>query len=100
MEHLSLLILGLLLCALGLSNIRGNISSIHAYNRRRVSPEDIPRYGKAMGTGTLVIGLSFMAAFLAALISEGLIAFIILPATGVGLGFMLHGQFKYNKGIF
>ncbi len=99
MEHLSLLIFGLLLCALGLNNLHGNISTIHACNRRRVRPEDIPLYGKAMGTGTLVIGLSFMAAFFAVLISEGLIALIILPATGVGLGFMLYGQFKYNKGI-
>ena len=29
-----------------------------------------------------------------------IMAFIILPAVIVGLGFMLYGQFKYNKGFF
>ena len=32
--------------------------------------------------------------------SETAMAVIILPGVVVGLGFMLYGQFKYNKGIF
>jgi len=32
--------------------------------------------------------------------SEIIMAYIILPAVIVGLGSMLYGQFKYNKGIF
>ena len=32
--------------------------------------------------------------------SEIIIDYIILPAVIVGLGFILYGQFKYNKGIF
>ena len=32
--------------------------------------------------------------------SEIIIDYIILPAVVVGLGFILYGQFKYNKGIF
>lgn len=100
MDNWMLLILGLFLCALGCMNLRGDISTIHFYNRRRVSREDIPKYGRAVGTGTVIMGASLVLAFFAALWSERLAAFIILPAFAVGLGFLLYAQFRYNKGIF
>lgn len=58
MEYLPLLILGIILSTLGIVNIRGNISTIHSYNRRNVKEEDVAPYGRAVGTGTLVIGAS------------------------------------------
>lgn len=100
MNQWLLLILGLLLSVLGLVNMMGNISTIHAYNRRRVREEDIPCYGRAVGIGTLIIGLSFVVGFFLSLWNEALVAFILLPALAVGLGFMLYGQLKYNHGIF
>ena len=36
MEYLGLLVMGILLSTLGIVNIRGNISTIHAWNRKRV----------------------------------------------------------------
>ena len=62
--------------------------------------EDIPKYGKAVGTGTLIIGISLVLGFIVSFWSEEIMGFIILPAVIVGLGFMLYGQIKYNKGIF
>ena len=56
MDNLILLILGLFISVLGITNIKGNISTIHSYNRRKVKEEDIPKYGKVVGTGTLNIG--------------------------------------------
>ena len=100
MDHLILLILGLFISTLGIINIRGNISTIHSYNRRNVKEEDIPKYGKALGTGTLIMGASFILGYFAMFCSETVMAVIILPAVVVGLGFILYGQFKYNKGIF
>ena len=100
MGHFGLLILGALLCVLGVVNLRGNISTIHSYNRRKVREEDVPKYGKAMGTGTLIIGVSFMVSFVTTFWSEAIMAFILVPALLVGLGFMLYAQFKYNGGIF
>ncbi len=100
MDNLMLLILGLFISAIGFVNIKGNISTIHSYNRRKVKEEDVPKYGKAVGTGTLIMGISLVLAFVASFWSELLIAIIILPAFIVGIGFMLYGQFKYNKGIF
>ena len=64
MENFLLLILGILLSVLGAVNLKGNIRTIHFYNRRNVKAEDIPKYGRAVGTGTLIIGLSLAAAFL------------------------------------
>lgn len=100
MDNLALLILGLFISALGIINIMGNISTIHSYNRRKVKEEDVPKYGKVVGTGTLIIGVSLVIGYIVSFWSEAIMAFIILPAVVVGLGFLLYGQFKYNKGIF
>ena len=100
MDYIAMLILGVFISALGIVNIMGNISTIHAYNRRKVREEDVPKYGKAVGTGTLIIGTSFVVGFAVSFISELLMAIIILPAVIIGLGFILYGQFKYNHGLF
>ena len=100
MDNLALLLLGLFISALGIINIMGNISTIHSYNRRKVKEEDVPKYGKVVGTGTLIIGVSLVIGYIVAFWSEAIMVFIILPAVVVGLGFLLYGQFKYNKGIF
>ena len=100
MDNLALLILGLFISALGIINIMGNISTIHSYNRRKVKEEDVPKYGKVVGTGTLIIGVSLVLGYIVSFWSEAIMAFIILPAGVVGLGFLLYGQFQYNKGIF
>ena len=100
MDNLALLILGLFISALGIINIMGNISTIHSYNRRKVKEEDVPKYGKVVGTGTLIIGVSLVIGYIVSFWREAIMVFIILPAVVVGLGFVLYGQFKYNKGIF
>ena len=100
MGNLMLLIIGLLISVLGIVNIKGNISTIHSYNRRKVKEEDIPKYGKAVGTGTLIMGIGLLIAFVVSFLSEEAITYIVLPLFGVGLAFILYGQFKYNKGIF
>lgn len=66
MENMMLLVLGICISVLGIVNIRGNISTIHSYNRRKVKEEDVPKYGKAVGTGTLIMGISLVLAYIAA----------------------------------
>jgi hypothetical protein len=100
MEYITMLVLGILISVLGIVNIKGNISTIHSYNRRKVKEEDIPKYGKAVGTGMLIVGLSFIIGFIVSFWSEVVMAFIILPAVIVGIAFILYAQFRYNKGIF
>ncbi len=101
MENIMLLIVGLLICVLGIVNISGNISTIHSYNRKNVSEEDTPKYGRAVGLGTLIIGISIIISFV--LTVAGLAAFVpfvIVPSLIAGLVLILYAQFKYNKGIF
>lgn len=100
MDHVLLLILGIFLSVLGILNIKGNISTIHSYNRRKVKEEDIPKYGKAVGTGTVIMGASLILAYLVTFWNETVIDYIVLPAMVVGLAFILYGQIKYNHGIF
>lgn len=99
MDNVLLLILGVFLSVLGVVNIKGNISTIHSYNRRKVK-EDIPKYGKAVGTGTVIMGASLILAYFVTFWNEAAIDYIILPATTIGLAFILYGQIKYNHGIF
>ncbi len=49
MENIIMLILGVFISVVGIVNIKGNISTIHSYNRRKVKEEDIPKYGKTVG---------------------------------------------------
>ena len=100
MENIIMLILGVFISVVGIVNINGNVSTIHSYNRRKVKEEDIPKYGKVVGTGTLIIGISLVLGFIVSFWSEEIMGYIILPAVIVGLGFILYGQFRYNKGIF
>ena len=100
MDNIMMLILGLCISVIGIVNIKGNISSIHSYNRRRIKEEDIPKYGKVVGAGTLIMGLSLVLGFIVSFWNEEIKGFIIAPAIIVGLGLMLYGQIKYNKGIF
>lgn len=100
MENIMLLVLGIFISILGIVNIQGNISTIHSYNRRKVKEEDVTKYGKAVGTGTLVIGISFVIAYALTYWNEDVIPYIVIPALLVGLIFMLYGQIKYNHGIF
>lgn len=100
MSDLFLLIIGALLSVIGVINIKGNISTIHSYNRRNVKEEDIPKYGKAVGIGVLFIGTSFIISYVTTFLNEAIIPYIILPAIIIGLAFILYGQIKYNHGIF
>ena len=101
MENITLLIIGLLISVIGIMNIKGNISSIHWYNRRKVKQEDVPKYGKLMGIGTLLIGITLIILYVLIKIDlKYLMDWIVIPLIIVSIGIMLYAQFKYNKGIF
>ena len=86
---------------LGHTNMKGDISSIHWYNRTKVRREDYPKYGRLMGLGGVVAGAAlFVAGLLSLLLDSELAAWVILPGLAVGLALTLYAQFKYNKGIF
>lgn len=96
-----LLGLGIILTILGIFNMRGNIASIHWYNRRKVSKEDQRAYCRTVGLGTLIIGLCLLVAgVVQAFISIEASAFIMVGGIWGGLGLILYAQIRYNKGLF
>lgn len=102
------MILGILISLLGVSNMKGNLSSIHRYHRHRVREEDRAAFGRLMGLGTLIAGLSValmgcglaLAELLQAEVWTLLGSVIVAAGCAVGLGLSFYAMFKYNKGIF
>lgn len=101
-------IVGIVCVVLGISNMRGNISSIHSYHRHRVSEENRIPFGKKVGLGTIIIGVGIMVfSGLSAitLYTESnvfiLIGILILIASlVVGMILSFSAMKKYNNGIF
>ena len=101
MEFTPLLLMGILLIAVGIANLLGKLSTIHWYNRRRVREEDAPRYGKAVGLGTIIIGTSItLTAVLQMLFDLEALYYLIVAGVVIGIAFIVYAQFHYNKGIF
>lgn len=93
---------------LGISNMKGNISTIHEYHRKRVKKEDELSFGRRVGLGTVIIGIGIILMGILSMISLWTEIQLILwigmgtMAAGflVGLVMSFGAMIKYNKGIF
>ena len=102
------LLVGIVCIILGISNMRGNISSLHSYHRHRVSEEDRIPFGKQVGLGTIIIGIGIIVfSILSSITLYTENNTIILVGTaflivGIILGLVISfcAMIKYNKGIF
>lgn len=102
------IVLGVILCLLGISNGKGNINSLHWYHRRRITEENRLPFGRMVGLGTLICGVSLVLYGGLSYIAEktqvevfhliGGVVVAVGLVTGVGL--TLYAMIKYNKGIF
>lgn len=100
-KRITELVLGLFIIAIGLANIKGNISTIHWYNRRRITEENAPKYGRVIGTGMVLVGAGLVVSFFVLTFWRETVADVIGLTMGLaGFSVCLYGQFKYNKGIF
>ena len=101
-------ILGIIISALGIMNMKGNISSLHWYHRYRVTEAGRKPFGKLVGLGTLMIGVSMILFGILFYIFEvtQIEIFVILAAVELiaaivaGLAISFYAMIKYNKGIF
>ena len=100
-EFIVQIIIGLIVIVLGSFNMKGNISLLHSYHRKRVREEDKITYGKKVGLGSIIIGITIILAGLFTFFNYATISNIIL-IIGLTIGFVLifYAMFKYNKGIF
>ena len=100
-DCLELLGLGAIISSLGIFNLRGNIGSIHWYNRRKVTKENQLPYCRCVGLGTLIVGLSMiLSGIVQGFAGMEVGGIIIIVGFMVGLSLIVYAQFKYNKGIF
>ena len=107
-ESIISLVLGVIVIILGLSNLKGNISSLHFYHRYRVSEQDRMPFGKMVGLGTIIIGVAIsLYGFLTMLekvmdrrVYADIGMVILILGLVVGLGISFYAMIKYNKGIF
>ena len=101
-------LVGVVCIVLGISDMRGNISSLHSYHRSRVSEEDRIPFGKQVGLGTIIVGIGiivFSVLSSVTLYTENDIFILFGTAVliiGIILGLVIsfRAMIKYNKGIF
>lgn len=101
-------LVGVMCVAIGISNMKGNISMLHSYHRKRVAKEDRAPFGKKVGIGTVIIGISVMICSVLSIIAIytekvifnniGMIILTIGLIAGISITF--YAMIKYNKGIF
>lgn len=99
---------GIILLLIGISNLKGNINSIHSYHRHRVSEEDKAAFGKLMGTGMIACSAGIISFGLLAFLSEmldkeGLMtigSYATAAGLAIGIAIMFYATIKYNKGVF
>lgn len=107
-EIITTTILGIVCIVIGVLNMKGNISTLHAYHRRRVTEENIRPFGRLVGAGTIIIGVGLIFGGLFLGLSkilqnntyEVVGGAILIVGFVVGLAISFAAMFKYNKGIF
>ena len=100
-EFIMQIIIGLILIIIGIFNMKGNISLLHSYHRKKVKKEDIIPFGKKIGIGSIIIGITIIIAGSLTILNYTTISNIILIiGLIIGLIIIFYAMFKYNKGIF
>ena len=98
------IVLGMIIIVIGISNMKGNISLLHSYHRKRVKKEDVYAFGKMVGIGSIIIGITIIIAGVVDFLLEPAFQYVINIILCVGFipGFIIifYALFKYNKGIF
>lgn len=107
-EFILSIIIGIVIIVIGICNMRGNISLLHSYHRKRVREEDRLPFGKKVGLGGIIVGCTIIINSLLSVIDfyveEKLFVFsgnlILIIGFIVGFGIIFYAMFKYNKGLF
>lgn len=108
LEIITSLVLGIILILVGVSNTKGNISSLHSYHRKRVTEEDRIPFGKKVGLGTIVVGCGVIILSIMSMVTLftninvfttiGYVFLILCLVVGLVISF--YAMIKYNKGVF
>jgi hypothetical protein len=107
-SYYGIILIGFIFILIGRMNMKGKISSLHWYHRQRVSESDRIPFGKRVGIGTIIIGisailfgfLSIVSVLLKQEIFESIGMVVFALGLTIGLIFNFYAMIKYNKGIF
>ena len=107
-ESVITFVVGIICVVLGISNMRGNISSLHSYHRHRVSEEDRIPFGRQVGLGIIIVGVSIIIFSGMTVLNNYtennafILAGVVILIVGIiaGLAISFRAMIKYNKGIF
>ena len=92
--------IGVILIVVGILNAKGNISMLHSYHRKRVKEEDVIPFGKKIGAGSIIMGLTIIAAGITDLLSLNIANIVLVVGFIPGIILIVYAMMKYNKGIF
>ena len=99
-EAIMELAVGAFIIVLGILNAKGNISMLHSYHRKRVKEEDVIPFGRKIGAGVIIIGLTIIAAAITDLLSLNIANIALIVGFVPGFILIAYAMMKYNKGIF
>lgn len=106
MAGIATAIIGAIIVILGIINMTGNIASLHWYHRKNVTEKNVKPFGRRVGLGTLIIGVSVMLFGGAMALFDGnetvvLVATaLLIVGIAVGMIITFRAMYKYNGGIF
>ncbi len=108
MENIAPVILGIVCIVMGFFNRKGNVSMLHSYHRKNVTEENRIPFGKMVGLGTIIIGITMIIAGILTFIADSQQAEIykyisygvLVAGFGAGIGINFCAMKKYNNGIF
>ena len=100
--------LGAVIIGLGVQNMKGNISSLHRYLRKRVTEEDRIPFGRKVGLGSIILGgavilkacFQFAAGKMGSPVLDTAGTVVLIAGLTAGLGLIFYAMMKYNKGVF
>ena len=101
-------IIGLIVIALGIMNMMGNINTLHSYHRKRVADEDRLPFGRRVGAGTIIVGCALIVKAAMQFAAEkaenpvrDTVGTVVLAAGGlIGFIIIILAMMKYNKGLW
>lgn len=107
-DYIMPIIIGAFIIFLGIQNLRGNISTLHRYHRKRVSEQDRLPFGRMVGIGTIICGdaIILKACFEYVAMKTGNPIFgvisniLLIVCLIIGFVIIIFAMFKYNKGLF
>ena len=102
------IIIGLIVIALGIMNMMGNINTLHSYHRKRVAEEDRLPFGRRVGAGTIIVGCALIVKAVMQFAAEktnspvlDTVGTVVLAAGGlIGFIIIILAMMKYNKGLW